>query len=1120
MMFYIAKSDINPNTLNMCDNVMLIFSKDQIMHSHYIMVMVCACLIGSVGSADLLVYDGMDYPVTNSIHNLNGGIGWRTPWYGANKIVTSSLKYVNAGKVSTTGNAMCTDNDWNGAIRQIGTTNYPDLLERHGKFGKNGTAIWISFLMKKESTYLSVWGGVSLFDDSIERVFIGAPYNSHYWGFEEAVLERRHTSDVRIRPKNTVFLCMRIRFVDGNDICSLWVNPPLDRQPDEWNATEGEIADFMFDQLRFASSEYCIVDEIRIATTWQDVMPTVPVITNYVSPQGAHIPPFSSWATASTNIQSAINMNNADIILVLNGIYLSSAEITITNQLIVTSLNGPLSTVINGNNDHRCVYIDHPDAEFNGFTCSNGYVFGDGGGGYLKNGIIDRCIFVNNSATNGGGLYIDNNGPVYNSLFYNNSAVYGGGICADIVDLYNCTIVDNTATNNGAAASYRSCDLRNCIMYYNQDSTSDYKYVSCFYSCVPPELTDNYNCITNAPMFLNKFHSNYRLMPGSPCIDNKAGLSYEYYDRDLDGRQRILNAKKDMGAFEFGGALKCYCYASVPIKEFPQPVFFSSRIEGTNVHGLLYEWDFESDGHFDVSGPTLATVTNVYSEEGVFSVTLKVSNTAGEEFLYYATNLVHVYAPKTRFVSLSGLSIPPYTNWLSAAVSLSNALSVAQDGDTILFDAGTYYINNNILVTQAISIISVHGPLSTVFDYDGIKYITITLKHDKARLNGFTLSHSSDTAFQCEQGNIFNCSVTDNSKTGVTLLQGIITNCWIYNNGEYGIYAYSGPNILVENCVVFSNELKGIHIRDVGRINNCIIRYNREGGIKSMGYRSIIVEKSIIHNNGRASLPISGAGLDVTYTVVQNCLVMHNSCGISGGGVYAGENSKIVNCTIVGNSAYKYGGIFNRSIAYNTIVYYNVASDVSNCYANYRFVNCCIPEDHGGINIITNKPLFLIPGDYHLRPASPCINTGTNLYDLLSDTDLEGTPRIIDGRVDIGIYEYGPLRCAFTANPTEVLTDDIVTFSSVTVGTNLNKVSYLWHIKNSHEVIIPTEQNTLEHAFSSTGYYTVTLTSYNANNESWDYTKTNCIHVIPEGTSIIYILLAFVLIHKNSSGGV
>jgi hypothetical protein len=65
-------------------------------------------------------------------------------------------------------------------------------------------------------------------------------------------------------------------------------------------------------------------------------------------------------------------------------------------------------------------------------------------------------------------------------------------------------------------------------------------------------------------------------------------------------------------------------------------------------------------------------------------------------------------------------------------------------------------------------------------------------------------------------------------------------------------------------------------------------------------------------------------------------------------------------------------------------------------------------NDAGGN--ITNEPLFVnaAAGNYHVQLDSPCIDAGTNLPWMAGATDLDGNPRIVDGRVDIGCYEYIP----------------------------------------------------------------------------------------------------------------
>ncbi|MHC4285962.1 MAG: choice-of-anchor Q domain-containing protein, partial [Planctomycetota bacterium] len=62
-----------------------------------------------------------------------------------------------------------------------------------------------------------------------------------------------------------------------------------------------------------------------------------------------------------------------------------------------------------------------------------------------------------------------------------------------------------------------------------------------------------------------------------------------------------------------------------------------------------------------------------------------------------------------------------------------------------------------------------------------------------------------------------------------------------------------------------------------------------------------------------------------------------------------------------------------------------------------------------GVGNITGNPLFANPAesDYHILPGSPCINAGDPDYTAEpGETDLDGLPRVIDGRIDIGAYEY------------------------------------------------------------------------------------------------------------------
>ena len=56
---------------------------------------------------------------------------------------------------------------------------------------------------------------------------------------------------------------------------------------------------------------------------------------------------------------------------------------------------------------------------------------------------------------------------------------------------------------------------------------------------------------------------------------------------------------------------------------------------------------------------------------------------------------------------------------------------------------------------------------------------------------------------------------------------------------------------------------------------------------------------------------------------------------------------------------------------------------------------------------IDDDPMFVDAenGDYRLQAESPCINAGSNEC-VTWELDLDGNPRIINGRVDMGVYEF------------------------------------------------------------------------------------------------------------------
>ena len=168
--------------------------------------------------------------------------------------------------------------------------------------------------------------------------------------------------------------------------------------------------------------------------------------------------PYLTWATAATNIQSAVDaaLFPGSLVLVTNGVYGPSV---IDQPQVVQSVNGPSVTVINGGNAARCASLVD-GAVLSGFTLTNG-TSGVAGGAYCAtaNAALFNCVLVGNSATgNGGAAY---GGTLNNCILSNNFAGYAGG-GARAATLNNCVLSGNNASRVGGGAD--SSTLNSCLL--------------------------------------------------------------------------------------------------------------------------------------------------------------------------------------------------------------------------------------------------------------------------------------------------------------------------------------------------------------------------------------------------------------------------------------------------------------------------------------------------------------------------------------------------------------------------------------------------------------------------------------------------------------------------------
>jgi parallel beta-helix repeat protein len=643
-----------------------------------------------------------------------------------------------------------------------------------------------------------------------------------------------------------------------------------------------------------------------------------PATVRYVDVNSASpVSPYTNWATAATDIQSAVDVAAAgDLVLVTNGVYQTGGRpakdgvtnrVNIDKALKVQSINGPAVTIIrgyqvpgitNGTSSVRCVNLAS-GATLSGFTLSNGSTPGGGGGVncLFYTSTVTNCIITGNAAISyggggmlgtyvnctlsgntvsniGGGIYL---GTAVNCLIIGNSAQYGGGTHRS--ELNNCTVAGNTASVAGGGAHGSSgSTMNNCIVYDNTaPSGSNHTAMTMNYCCTVPIFGSS--SFTNAPRFIDPPAGNFNLQTNSPCI-NAGANSYVSNSTDLDGNPRIRGGTVDLGAYEY-----------------PLP----------NIH----------------------------------------------------------------YVNLGNVApVSPYLSWPTAATNIQDAIDAANAGDVIVVGDGVYRTggrvspsssfgfggggSNRVVIDKTVTVRSVNGPSQTrIQGYQvpgtgtGTNAIRCAWLTNGAVLSGFTLTNGATA----------NLNVKMDGSGGGAFSDGVITNCVLIGNlSRQGGGVFGGT---LDHCTLIGNSTPG------------------------------------------------GSAGGAWAAMLNNCLVVGNSAtdGAGGGtGAYCALN----NCTVAYNSA-RYGGGSYGGCLTNCIVYFNAGGNyqfttLGSCYLNHC---CTITSYTNGVGNITNEPAFVDPsaGNFHLQSNSPCINAGNNAA-ITGGTDLDGSPRIAGGTVDMGAYEF------------------------------------------------------------------------------------------------------------------
>jgi parallel beta-helix repeat protein/predicted outer membrane repeat protein len=751
------------------------------------------------------------------------------------------------------------------------------------------------------------------------------------------------------------------------------------------------------------------------------------------------------------NIQAAIDAAGPnDMVIVSDGTYtgLGNHDIDFNGKsIIVRSENGPENCIIDCNgdtNNYRRGFYFHSSEDANsvleGFTITNGYQVSDGGGifcqsssptitnciitentvteddggiphygagiglkhsdptitwcritdnnalgdcmgggirCYYSDPIIKNCIITGNSGFRGGAINCRYSSPeIINCLLTGNTAEeYGGGIACKsgyhTPKITNCTISGNTADRGGAIDLITTtATITNCIFWGNSPSEIAHTATGTAivtYSNVQDGWAGEGNINAN-PLFASG--DNYRLVFGSPCIDTgtnspPGGLPAtdldeiaRPFDGDYDG-----NSVADMGAYEFHQDPNDPVLALTPASfRFTCPVDGPNPGSRTlyiwNAGGGVLQWQVAGDCNWLAVTPTSGQLSGDV-DEAVISV--DANGLASDKYDCVLTVSDPCDANNTRFVPVTfrvgpTLHVPADYNNIQAAIDASF------DGDEVIVADGVYTGNGNRdidFLGKAITVRSESGPNDCIVDCQG-------------------------TSEDLHRGFYFHsCEDEDSILDGFTIINGYLEGGLPEGAGVFCLNACTNPTI-----------------------RNCIIKQNKAysgGGISCYGSSATIMNCTITNNEAYYD---KGGGIlcwDNSSAKITGCTISDNEAKYHGGGIYFYGGSPVLTDSILwGNTV----GLSPQQIELGG------GSSLSVRY-------CDVQGGWAGVGNINVNPNFVDPlgGDYHLLLNSPCIDAGDpNYKPAPEELDIDGEPRVMGNRVDIGSDEVSDMLADFDDN--------------------------------------------------------------------------------------------------------
>lgn len=738
--------------------------------------------------------------------------------------------------------------------------------------------------------------------------------------------------------------------------------------------------------------------------------------------------------SAKATLAAAVNAAKIDgqKIIVQDGDYAISSQLSITKNVRIVSANGPEKTIIHGAGTHSLLTLNNSSAIVEGITWTNGYRMVESGtysthlgsGVTVKAGTLKDCIVSGCKSVRYGGAAVVVNGAnasiIGGSIVKNESvsdhtsavgpvyAIRGAGLCVINGKAEDVLIADNRG--GSAVGVYQTGGtVGNCEILRNVGSSEQ--------TGEKAAMGGTESAAWGTVVLEGG------TMTGCNIADNVAASAAGVH---VIGSGKLVNSTIACNRATLDIPLTIWKDAKMILNQKLQPDVPFRRPVGGVILG---------ESGASVTGCTIVSnrADMCGSEQGLYLI----AGTAADN-TFDANGEDENSSKSTSFVAYV---VPddgkkgewPYDTREKAARSIQDAVdAVAATRE----QPGTVYVAAGEYVSSKEMALVVKRPVKVIAE--GQVYLKSDGSTTENRL-GLWLADSSASVSGFELSGFYSAGYGDTTSRG--------------RNGWVGAIIYAGE--LIESRIVKSKVLSYYGSAALmmigGKASQCLIANNNEGKLNGGGaHRGTVcvyggtIEDSNISNNcamNGAGVFAYGAGARVKRCVISGNNVRYGNANSDlylqnpGAGVYLYSGATVENSLIVSNIAegsarssgagvYMSGGkLINCTVADNVNKISGKTSGVQQ--AGGQIINCIIWRNGNGseyteaLNFaqsggtittsLTNvDPLFKDRGKdiYRLSQNSPAINAGTTGDWTAEDKDILGNSRVSNRIVDIGAYEY------------------------------------------------------------------------------------------------------------------